>query len=321
MDDFSFTLRLADFGDISLAQEFAKALYIIMSSASKTIPLQDLDGVTIAIDYEKAISEVDRGDPKLPRLATGALGYGIGVAMPINVMRGSRMKQHIVIAESLAESWLSPDSAIQSAGIHRFAKALAGVAHASRYSEALNRSFRPDPARRELHAVVATCPAGYWSARHAAYLAPDQGNLDADLVIESLRFVRQSLGHERDRIAELGHISDFTARASEGVSAVLMHAADWLGHRDGLPEGSSFSGNDLPDRLREYGLSHWVELFGRDLAACYNFDDAIDLDVATGLSSHVERLFWTFGLYCWPENEDLYCLVNEHFYHPSIPEL
>jgi hypothetical protein len=90
----------------------------------------------------------------------------------------------------------------------------------------------------------------------------------------------------------------------------LTHAADWLGHRDGLAEGQIFAGDDLPARLEPYGLSRWIKLFGRDLAACYRDDGALDFDVTTSLSRHVERLLWALGVYCWPDGDDVRCVVS-----------
>jgi hypothetical protein len=105
-------------------------------------------------------------------------------------------------------------------------------------------------------------------------------------------------------------------RALECVSAVLGHSADWLGHRDGLTEGQAFAGRDLPERLKARGLDRWIELFGRDLAACYGPDGALNLEVVTKLSTHVERLFWSLGICCWPEDEDIRCLVTDQFFFP-----
>lgn len=73
-------------------------------------------------------------------------------------------------------------------------------------------------------------------------------------------------------MADSSDIDAATARAIECLTAVLGHAADWLGHRDGLAVGQVFAGNDLPDQLKGRGLDRWIELFGRDLAACYARD-------------------------------------------------
>jgi hypothetical protein len=36
----------------------------------------------------------------------------------------------------------------------------------------------------------------------------------------------------------------------------------------------------------------------------------------TSLSAHVERLFWSLGIYCWPEDDDVRCVVTDRFFLP-----
>ena len=108
--------------------------------------------------------------------------------------------------------------------------------------------------------------------------------------------------------------------ALECVSAVLTHAADWLGHRDGLADGETFAGSDLAERLATRGLDRWLEVFGLDLAACYGPDGTLEFSVVTSLSRHVERLFWSLGLYCWPDGDNVRCIVSDQpFLPPQVP--
>jgi hypothetical protein len=112
-------------------------------------------------------------------------------------------------------------------------------------------------------------------------------------------------------MADSNDIDATTSRAIECLTAVLGHAADWLGHRDGLADGQVFAGKDLPERLMARGLDRWVMLFGRDLAACYPPDGTLDISVVTSLSRHVERLLWSFGIYGWPDDEAMRCVVTD----------
>ena len=318
--NFKFSVQLADFGDDILAREFADVLHGVIGTIACSLPLHELDGFTIAVDYHRALATLDRGDSDLPRVTSCALSYGVGVVKPVTVIRDGARKVHLVVAAGLAAMWLSSDAKERATGLHMIVDALAGVAHATQYAIALETGFRPDTTGREFHLAVATAPAGYWSAREAAFIEPDQGRVYADLVIDSLDFAEQEIADERARIPQSGDTSNTTIRALECVSAVINHAADWLGHRDGLTDGHSFEGSDLPERLRVRGLDRWIELFGRDLAACYGPDGTLFVEVATSLSSHVERLLWCFGIYCWPENDDVRCLVTDRpFILPELP--
>ena len=193
---------------------------------------------------------------------------------------------------------------------------LASVAHSTRYAGSRDATFTPDPIRREFHLAIAHAPAGYWSARKAAFANPDQGEVYSELVIESLGFAKSEIEDFRVQMSDSSDIHDTTIRALECLSAVLGHCADWLGHRDGLGESAVFAGNDLPRRLKEHGLDRWLELFGRDLEACYPADGGLSIERVTNLSPHVERLLWSLGIYCWPEDDNVRCIVTDQ---PFVP--
>lgn len=312
---FNYTVRLADFGDEILAREYADIVEAVVASLARDLPLHDLDGITIAQDYAAALAGLDRGDSVLPSAASDALGYGQGVAKPVTVLREGRRKEHLVLAASLAATWISPDAAIFTAGVHSLVKMLAGIAHSTCYDGALATGFEPDPMARELHLAVAYCPSSYWSSRRAAFVAPDEGQTYAELVTESLAYAEREVAAARMHMANSSDVGRVTLLAFECVSAVLGHAADWLGHRDGLAEDQAFAGNDLPDRLKSRSLDRWIGLFGRDLAACYGPDDALDFSVVTSLGRHVERLLWFLGIYSWPEGEEVRCIVTDQPFH------
>lgn len=308
--DFSFRVTLADFGDDVLAKEYAGILQSVISALARDLPLETLDAITIAVDYERALASLDRGDPALPPASSGALGYGIGVAKPVAVVRDGQPKQHLVLAASLADGWTSPDEAIRGSSVYILVSMLAGIAEAARYGDGYATQFTPDPVGRELHEAVARAPSGYWSAKRAAFVHPDEGARFMELVIDGLDHAEREIAAERHKMVDSTDIDGPVTRAISCIAAVLSHAADWLGHRDGLADGQPFSGSDLPDRLRDRGLDRWLVLFGRDLASCYPADGTLDLVTVTSLGGHVERLLWSFGIYCWPDNDKMLCVVS-----------
>lgn len=309
--DFSYKVTLADFGDDLLANEYAEILHTVISALARDLPLQTLDAITIAADYDQALATLDRGDPALPPASSGVLGYGVGVAKPVTVICGGEPKTHLVLAASIAEGWTSPDPALRASSLHTLVVMLAGIAEAARYVDGHATRFTPDPIGRELHLAVARTPSGYWSAKQAAFVYPDQGEVYAQLVIDSLDYADREIGAERSRMADGNDIDATTSRAIECLTAVLGHAADWFGHRDGLADGQVFAGSDLTERLMARGLDRWVMLFGRDLAACYPPDGTLDMSVVTSLSRHAERLLWSFGIYGWPDDDAMRCVVTD----------
>jgi hypothetical protein len=94
------------------------------------------------------------------------------------------------------------------------------------------------------------------------------------------------------------------------ISFVLSHAAEWLGHRDGLPDQDEFPGASLPNDLQAYELHLWLELFGRDLRNLYDADGLFTSAHIFALGRHVERLLWTVQICPWPmEDGSLYVTV------------
>jgi hypothetical protein len=88
--------------------------------------------------------------------------------------------------------------------------------------------------------------------------------------------------------------------ALQHISFFLGHAAEWLGHRDGLPTQEQVLGSSLPEKLKVQGLRDWLELFGRDLQRLYDIDNQFTTENILALSRHVERLLWTMGIFPWP---------------------
>lgn len=316
LQEFSYELHLADFGDDILAKEFGSVFHGVVRALIKDIPLHDLHAVVIAADYDKALADIDLGDPNAEPLKSGALGYGLGVAMPVTVIRDGQQKSILVFAAGLAETWLSDDFATRAMGLHTLVKMLASVGHYSRYSHVRLIGFEPDAMFRELQGAIAQAPSHYWSARQAAFVDPDQGRTYSELVLDSFAFVEDSIATEHAAIID-DDIAPTMRCALAGLSAVLKHVADWIGHRDGLAEDEDFAGSDLPTLLQGRDLHQWIELFARDLAACYREDGSLDLDVIAGFHRHVERLLWSTGIYCWPDVEDMRCLVTEQPLRPS----
>jgi hypothetical protein len=314
-ESFSYSVTLRDFGDEILAKEYAEILQTVIGALSRDIPLHDLDGFTIATDYNDALAKLDRGDPNLPHVTSGALAYGLGVAMPVTVVRNGKRKEHLVLAAEIAKGWTSDDPELRGMCLHTLVKMLAGIANTARFGQDL--SFRPDAIGRELHLAVAHSPSSYWSAKQAAFVWPAGGAIYSDLVMDSFEHAKKAVTEARARMSDPSDVLETFQIAREAVSAVLNHVADWIGHRDGLAEDMHFDGADLPGRLAEHGLGRWILLFGRDLAACYKQEGALDLSVVTTLSRHVERLLWSLGVYCWTEGEDVRCTVSEQVLVPA----
>ncbi|RKF17690.1 hypothetical protein D6851_15630 [Altericroceibacterium spongiae] len=304
--EFAYTFRLEGVGDQALAEQLNDVVHQVIAVLARHLPLGSLDGFTVAADYVGALASVDRGTD-LPPVETTALAYGAGVANTVPVVRDGTAKTHVVIAAGVAMSWLNDDPAIRAWALNILVKMLAYIGHDAGYGEQLaTEAFEPDLITSMLHPAVRAAPRGWYSAREGAFVAPDIGKSYADLVLEGLAFGRAAMADARIVFEATQDIEPLVVTALECASAILAHAADWLGHRAGLAEGADFAGADLPSLLTAWDLADWIELYGRDLAAIYETADGrIDASRAMSISPHVERLLWTIGLLAWPEEDSV----------------
>lgn len=91
---------------------------------------------------------------------------------------------------------------------------------------------------------------------------------------------------------------------------MIDHAAQWLGHRDGLPADASFSGDGLPEELRALGLHQWLDLLGRGLRVLHDGGGLLANSKLYALSRHVARLLWTVQICPWStEDQQVYVTV------------
>jgi hypothetical protein len=99
LSDFTLPSNLSLSAHNFAEEEFAKSLLNKIASVlgviSKRIDLSNLDGVTISHDYDKSLAELDRGY-QTNHVLTATKDVAIGVAMTPRVMRGAKVKSHMV---------------------------------------------------------------------------------------------------------------------------------------------------------------------------------------------------------------------------------
>ena len=110
---------------------------------------------------------------------------------------------------------------------------------------------------------------------------------------------------------------DFLDDPSDEAERTWLHrrgADAWLVSIRDVGVEDRFYSRKSPDGMPT--LDDAITDLERDLAACYGPDGAINFEVVTSLSPHVERLFWSLGIDCWPDDYDVRCLVTDQFFFP-----
>jgi len=297
----SYSLNCIGFADQKMAESLNGIIKVIIQEMSRVVPISTLDGITFAQDYAAAIEQIDRGDPLLPVEKSQPRSYGQPVAKLVHVLRGGEEKTHLVIGASIAGALLSDDEEDRIFSAHMIITMLAGLAHRSLYEARLaGKLFGPDEIVRILYSSISAAPGSYYGARTSAFIDPGSGERYAELVIESYASAREDIGKARIQYRYSNNIDELLDVALSRISFVLNHAAEWLGHRDGLGDQEDFPGSNLPDHLKPFGLHLWLDLFGRDLRNLYDLDGHFTIEQLSKLTRHVERLLWTLQIFPWP---------------------
>jgi len=310
---YSFSLTCQGFADAETAQRLADILQVVAYELSRDLPLDRLEGVTFAVDYGSALESLDRGDPALGTDRTRPRSYGRPVAKCVDVVRSALRKEHIIFDAVIAAGLFEEDLDDRAWALHMIVSMFANVAHGALYEGRLPELQAPVEAMAGRMAVAtSTSPSRYFSARTSAFADPKAGERYATLFLESLNSAQREIHVARQSYLIDGAMDRLLDAALLNISFVLAHAAEWLGHRDGLPDDAPFPGSTLPADLATHGLTKWLELFGRDLRALHDGEDQFTYARIFALSRHAERILWTTGMFPWPLDDGrLYVALGE----------
>jgi hypothetical protein len=267
---------------------------------SLRMPLESLDGITFAHDYAGTVARFDRGDDALPPDPSQDRDYGTAVAKCLTVIRDGQRKHHLVFGAQVALMLASPDVTEMHDGLHILASQLGHVVHDVAYQwpfEARRERF-PDATTTLLYPAAATLPGQYFTARAAAYAAPSAGARYAELFRDAMASARQVIDGARLRYRVDGNLDPLVAIGLRAVNHALGHAAQWLGHREGLG-GEAEDGDLMAETTASLGLNQWLALLGDDLRQLYDPGEDFSSARVFSLTRHVERVFWTFQLFPW----------------------
>lgn len=299
---FNFTMTCLGFGDEEMATALSHIIKLIVMEVGRDMPLSGLDGVTFAIDYGAAVEQLDRGDVSLGADRSQSRDYGRAVAKCVRVNREGQYKEHIVFDAIIAYELLQEQSEGHSDAIHLIVNMLSHVAHGTLFEEKFKGKtiVPPDDISSLLHQCVSSVPGMYYAARQGAFSAPAAGERFATLTLDSYNFARDAIRSARLAYRLDDNLDGLLEVALPKIAFVLEHAAQWLGHRDGLPSQEAFPGMSLIEDLKTFDLDRWLELFGHDLRRLYATEDQFSAENIFGLGRHAERLLWTVQICPWP---------------------
>lgn len=296
-----YPIKFIGCADQPTSERIAAILYAMTAELCRVMPLDRLDGMTLAHDYPVALCELDRGFAATSVSPTQE-EYAVGIAMSPLVIRAGLAKRHIVMRGDIGHWLLSENETDRRFALHTTVQQLALVACTQIVDETLPGALFggiEDNYEAFLHPCVNAAWSGYFSSRASATFSPDIGQGYLEILRTVLNRARNEILPARLAYRFHGDIDELLAVALPRIEEVLRFSAKVLGHYDGL-QREALDDKSLAEILQELGLYDWFLLFGGELSLlCSRVGRWSSVDEFLTLNRHVERLLWQFGLFPW----------------------
>ncbi len=297
--DFSYSVSFKDFADQEYAQKVADAVNEVVLAYAANCDVRSLDGITFAVDYDKAIAELDRGDGQagVERSSTGENANG--VALPILVHRDDARKTHLIMKAYLAEDFVSEIVDHKDAAVSLLLNCLGTVT----FNSIVSNKF-PDTVRSAQKDEYEVWLAQYNDTLLSSYFSisttiptVDMLSFYSDLAVDQLE-VMIALTREAGLAYELDedHEKLFQCCASSvssfltAITRVVAAQARFVGPKN--PE------TVLLTRLSQVELLKWADLFAADMSMFIEqIDDWREFGETYFINRHFERLLFEVGVF------------------------
>lgn len=305
-EPWQYELTLIGCGDADEAQSLVTAIKSVVSSIARAVPLQRLDGITVASDYPGAVASVDRGyDHEADELRNAPEEIGRGIARTISVRRDDRWKERIVIDAGALFAILADDSDTVDWGVFTLVRQLMEVG----IPEIIERDLPgiwmapvKDPLQGFLYSNIHPAIFAYLTSHISAGFgdAPRFSAEKRQLLTTALGVMTSTGLAERLDYRYHGDLDRLLETVMPRISYVLQFAAELLGHCAALGEDPLGDSDELSAALADTGLTQWFPVFGdrleqfrMRLGRWESFDEFLALNI------HVERLMWQLGMLPW----------------------
>ena len=224
----TFGVTVRDWNGDVTAQQLGECAGGFTYQLSRYIDLSNLDGLTLAGDYPKALAELDRGYESTIVL-TPSNDVAIGIAMTPSVIRDGRLKSHIVLNAGIAAGLLDPEHELFRFALHTLAHECAHVEVTAAFDHCFpNVLLRSKHADLQAHCrwdVILACWDEYAACRISAGFGDEPTDGYEQTFIQALQAARDNANAairayrrhgEHSRIAcevygEYGRLMKYTA--------------------------------------------------------------------------------------------------------------
>jgi len=290
-------------GDPELAQILARDTIEMLHLLSESgFDLRTLDGVTIATDYPKALSEIDRG-LKFQNIAKPTNENGVeGVAMALGIMREGHQRTHLVLTAWIPLLLRSEQEEQKRQAFGMIAHEAAHIHFAAKLDSRIPNTFGRAPSLNDYPAAFQIAVMHIWdeyaATRMSGYIDPDaaagyQENLKTLVTAaESFRIERATayrMHGDHKRVFE--ELNGFAER-------LLCSLAYLLGHLDSLEQEVSSLPLMTDLTTSTPGLSDLIQELHGNLRMLWETQDLwTSQEVFSPLCNLVNDLLAAYGVY------------------------
>jgi len=261
------TLTARGFNDPDVAQQFGRAVLEAVNVFGSFMDLSTLDGITVAIDYDEALAELDRGVDGLRPLSRSNTEMQ-GVAMSPAVMRDGEVRTHLVFDAAMLVPFVHADATAdeKAESVAIIAHECAHVGITARKEAAVPNArlgTRIEGFERALTFQIAEiCWDEYAACRISARFAPRQHASHADTLQAVLAAARDQANAAIRAYRRHRDIARLLDEAVPPLVQPIKVAAYLLGAMD----GADASWADLPDARKAVEDVGYAELVDRQQA-------------------------------------------------------
>lgn len=234
-----------------------KTVRVMAHDFGRWVPLHDLDGITIAVDYLAAVRALDRGiDGDEDDWAPSDDGIVVGQAVASPVMRDGKVKTHVILDIDRVLGLFVDDPEANAEGTYLIIHELA---HCAEHSELIagfpspHRTLLPLEIDRTYYEMVKRCWAEYFACRMSAFAWSGALPQYDDTFGTAIATIPAGVMHDKLMYRMHGNLQSFFLKASGDYDRLMKYASYVFGHLDGSGEPVSSAPQMAAALNGEYG--------------------------------------------------------------------
>lgn len=302
----AYELSFIDCGNSDETQQVAEIVQTIVNMLAASLPLNRLEGISFASDYQGALAAVDPNTSDTDKRSTNVGDGMVGIARTVEVRSDGAIKARIVLDWSVGQALLNEATNMASWGVGIVVRQLALIALGEIVATRLPTRSIHDPLNAYLFSWSGGLAENYIASQMASSLATADLALEdrRGLLSEAITRAQREIPTNRLAYRIHGELDVLLAHVMPQIQQVLTLSATLLGFCAGLDANPVKDGSALQKALSDAGLAAWLKQYQSDLLrVCSRLGRWESFDEFLALNIHVERLMWQFGLIPWADKE------------------